>query len=275
MSSDLERGYRRSLARFPKAWREEHADVALGMLLDDAEAKSLHKVPVTQRVSLRLQGMAEHSAFKRMRILAASVTSLWIVGLMLVMFPGLIQGSLLEAPKLSSGALASLEGARSMISFTLPYLLKVMALTGFLCRIGWLAALLRLVVNVVCGLGLLATTAASWLLMVSYVENSSTSLAGDAPLVDSLNAVELGSIVVVPAVLVLGLVWHVFSCEAGRAPVVLVIALLAVVFAARVFRGSGLIQVLAPVLFLAAREVSDVVTGAKQGPLGPFASPHH
>lgn len=252
MSSNLEHLYRRSLARFPKAWQEEHADVVLGMLLDDAEAKSLHKVPVAQRVGLWFQGMAEHSTFRRVRILAASATVLWIAGLVLVMFPGLIQGSMFEATKPYSVATASLEGARSVISFALPYFLTIMALTGFLYRIGWLAAWLRLAVNFTCGLGLLAATAGSWLSMVSHVENSAAALVEGTPLVDSLNTVGLGSIVVVPAVLVLGLAWHLFSLKSGRAPVVLVIAVLGVVFTALVFRGSGLIQVLAPTLFLAA-----------------------
>ncbi len=106
------------------------------MLLHDTDAKALDKVSVGQLVGLRLQGMAEHFTFERVRILALVATGLWFVGLVLGALPELVQGSILESTNLSSIALASLDGARSLASFAVPYFLTIMALTGFLYRIG-------------------------------------------------------------------------------------------------------------------------------------------
>lgn len=248
----MERTYRRSLARFPKTWREEHSDIVLGMLLDDAEAKGLDKVPVAQRASLRFQAMAEHYTFKRVRILALAATGFWLAGLVLGAFPGLIQGSILESANFSGLALASLDTARSFVSFAVPYFLTILALTGFLYRSGWLGVWLRPAVNILCGLGLGAGTIGSWLFMVDYVENFSTPLNSETALADSLNAWGYIFTRAVPALLLLGLAWHALSIKAGRTAVVVVVALLAVIFADMVFAGGGLIRVIAPALILAA-----------------------
>lgn len=252
MSSDVDRTYRRALARFPKAWREEHSDVVLGMLLDDAEAKGLDKVPVAQRASLRLQAMAERYTFKRVRILALAATGFWLAGLVLGTFPGLIQGAIVESGNLSDLALASLDAARSFVSFAVPYFLTFLALTGLLYRSGWLGVWLRPAANFLCGLGLGAGTVGSWLFMVDYVENFSTPPNSETALADSLNTLGYIFTMAVPALLLLGLAWYALSLKAGRTPVVVVVALLTVILADTVFAGGGLVQVLAPVLFLAA-----------------------
>ena len=271
MNSDPERVYRRSLAKFPKAWQQQHSEVVVGMLLDDAEAKGMKRVPITQRVSLRLQAMAEHSTFKKIRFCAASAMILWIFGLVLGVLAGLIQAPILEATDLSPAVLASLEGARSLVSYAFPYLLTVVALTGFLYRIGWLSASFRLSTNLICGVGLFAGAIGSWLFIKSYVETFFDPVTTDGPIAGALGMVGFASLIAAPMVLLLGLAVHAAATRTGRAPVVLTMGALLVVFAAMVMTGSGLIQVLAPVIFAGAwlQEKSPLPW------LGPTAKPPH
>lgn len=252
MSNQLERTYRRSLARFPKAWREQHAEVVLGMLLDDAEANGRESVPAAQRVSLGVQALAEHLTFKRVRILAAVATILWAAGLLLSLFPGLFQASFLETTELSPAFMATVESLRSLVSFALPLLLTVVALAGFLYRVGWLRAGFALAAGLVCLLALAASTAGSWLFLAAYAKDFFGTAGDGPPGAELLGQAGFAALLAVPLLLLAGLGLHAFSLRNGRLPVLVVMAVLMVFFAALVLRGSGLIQGLAPVLFLAA-----------------------
>lgn len=251
MNNRMERTYRRSLGRFPTAWQCRHSEIVLGMLLDDAESRGLKRVPARQRLSLHIQGMAEHSTLKRVRILAAAATTLWVVGLLLGSFPSFIQFPNMDSTILSPAAMASLEAARSAVSFALPYVLTVMALTGFLYRVGWLSALLRLVVNLVCGIGVALGTIGSWMIMNNHVATVFEPEAAPDTYAGVLNLVGLAGIIAVPLLLLVGLAAQACSSRTGRAPMIWV-AMLLVVFAALVLGGSTLVQALAPGLFLAS-----------------------
>lgn len=252
MNNRMERTYRRSLGRFPTAWQRLHSEIVLGMLLDDAESRGLKRVPARQRLSLRIQGMAEHSTLKRVRILAAAATALWLLGLLLGSFPNINLSPNLDSTNLSPAAMASLEAARSFVSFALPYVLTVMALTGFLYRVGWLAALPRLVLNLVCGIGVALGTIGSWMIMNDHLATVFEPQATPDTYAGILNVVALAGIIAVPLLLLVSLALHAFSTRSGRAPVIWVAVLLLVVFAALVLGGSALIQALAPGLYLAS-----------------------
>jgi hypothetical protein len=54
--SDLERQYRKALARYPKRWRRHNEDALLGVLLDNAEAEGRVDMSRTDRSDLAVNG---------------------------------------------------------------------------------------------------------------------------------------------------------------------------------------------------------------------------
>lgn len=52
--NDLEREYRKALARYPRAWRRNHEEALLGVLLDKAEAEGRRHMSKTDRKDLAI-----------------------------------------------------------------------------------------------------------------------------------------------------------------------------------------------------------------------------
>ena len=84
--SDLEREYRKALARYPRTWRRDHEEALLGVLLDNAEAEGRDRMSRTDRRDLAANG-------RRLRLARALPWVLFtIAALALLSVTSLLQG---------------------------------------------------------------------------------------------------------------------------------------------------------------------------------------
>lgn len=233
------------------AWRESHAEVVLGMLLDDAEARGFTRIPLLQRLSLIGQGFAEHYSNKTVRFLAAVATGLMVLGMVLNVLPNLVRGAVLNSVQLGPALGATMEVARSTLAFGIPFLLTMMALSGFLCKVGWLGAGFRLLVNVAAIVAVVASTVSMWMVFKRSIQDVGLPAVDDA--LPGGIGVQLGyiSMLLVPVILLVGLIIQIVRTRSGKLQQVLVAVFLLLVFAQLMLFGGGLFQGLAPILFIA------------------------
>lgn len=57
MTRPNEAAFRALLRWYPRAWRERHAEIALGTLLDDAEARGIEKPDASLRRTAIIEGL--------------------------------------------------------------------------------------------------------------------------------------------------------------------------------------------------------------------------
>ena len=251
MSRTLERSYRVYLRIFPQSWRNEHGAVVLGMLLDEAEAQGRTRIPIKQRLTLIMQGLAEHYSYRTVRILAAIATGLWVVSMVIALFPSLASGIMLESTGLTPAGIASIETARSAVGFALPHLLTVLALSGFLYRVGWLGAGLRLLINLFTMAGLVVASLSMWNIVFQIVRDFDQPVIEEAASSGAEVAAWLALMLAVPLLLVVGLGIRAVRMRSGKLLPILLAIFLVLCFGQLIFLGGGLIQVLAPILVVA------------------------